>query len=129
MPNVVVFGGVITCSMGTAPSALITTSNSTVSASYIPAATVMDYAPISNIPTFVLCKSTTNPTTIAATAAASGVYTMGACIPATSSPWSPGATKTKINNISVLTDSSKCTCSYGGSVSITYAGQFKVSAS
>ncbi|MBP0021824.1 MAG: DUF4280 domain-containing protein [Cyanobacteria bacterium SBLK] len=129
MPSVVVFGGVITCSMGTAPTSLITTSNSTVSASYIPAATVMDYAPISNIPTFVLCKSTTNPTTIAATAAASGVYTMGPCIPATSSPWSPGATKTKINGISVLTDSSKCTCSYGGSISITYAGQFKVSAS
>ena len=128
MANLVTTGAVITCSMGTVPSTLIVTSNVKVFAT-LTAATVMDYAPVANIPSFALCKSTTNPTTIAATAAASGVYTPGACIPATASPWSPGAIKTKIGGLAALTDSSKCTCSYGGSISITYAGQVKVSAS
>ncbi len=128
MANLVIAGALLSCSMGTAPTALVVTSNTTV-LSTLPAATIMDYAPLTNIPTFVMCASTTNPTTIAATAAASGVYTQGACIPACAAPWSPGASKTMIGSFPALTDSCKCTCSYGGSISISFAGQVKVSAS
>lgn len=127
MANLVVTGATISCSMGTAPSALVVTSNTTVTAT-LTAATIMDYASIANIPGFTLCASTSNPTTIAATAAASGVYTQGACIPLVAAPWAPGATKTYIGNFAALTDSCTCTCSYGGTISITYAGQAKVSA-
>ncbi len=128
MANLVITGALLSCSMGTAPTALVVTSNVTV-LSTLPAATIMDYAPFVNIPTFAMCASTSNPTTIAATAAASGVYTQGACIPATAAPWSPGASKTMIGNNPALTDSCTCSCSYGGSVSITFAGQVTVSAS
>ena len=128
MANLVVTGAIVSCSMGTVLTPLMVTSNVKVFAT-LTAATVMDYAPIANISSFVLCKSTTNPTTIAATAAALGVYTPGPCIPATIAPWSPGAVKTKIGGLAALTDSSKCTCAYGGSISVTYAGQVKVSAS
>ena len=128
MANLVVTGATLSCTMGTAPTALVVTSNTTVLAT-LTAATIMDYASITNIPTFTLCASTTNPTTIAATAAASGVYTQGACIPAVAAPWSPGATTTYINNMPALNDSCQCYCSYGGTISITYAGQATVSAS
>lgn len=128
MANLVVTGATLSCTMGTAPTALVVTSNTLVLAT-LTAATIMDYASIVNIPSFALCASTTNPTTIAATAAASGVYTQGACIPVVAAPWTPGATKTTINNMAALTDSCTCTCSYGGTISITYAGQVKVSAS
>ncbi|MCG8635722.1 MAG: DUF4280 domain-containing protein [Desulfobacterales bacterium] len=128
MANLVVTGATLSCSMGTAPTALVVTSNTTVTATTT-AATIMDYASITNIPTFAMCASTSNPTTIAATAAASGVYTQGACIPACAAPWSPGASKTTIGGIAALLDSDTCSCSYGGSISITYAGQVTVSAS
>ncbi len=128
MANLVITGALLSCSMGTAPTALVVTSNATV-LSTLPAATIMDYAPLVNIPTFAMCASTSNPTTIAATAAASGVYTQGACIPACASPWSPGASKTTIGGIAALLDSDTCSCSYGGSVSISFAGQVTVSAS
>ena len=128
MASLVVSGATISCSMGTTPTALVVTSNMTVTAT-MTAATIMDYASVTNIPSFTLCASTTNPTTIAATAAASGVYTQGACIPVVAAPWLPGATKTNIGNYAALTDSCTCTCSYGGTISITYAGQVTVSAS
>ncbi len=128
MANLVITGALLSCSMGTAPTALVVTSNVTV-LSTLTAATIMDYAPLVNIPTFAMCASTSNPTTIAATAAASGVYTQGACIPACAAPWSPGAGKTTIGGIAALLDSDTCSCSYGGSVSISFAGQVKASAS
>ena len=44
--------------------------------------------------------------------------------------YSPGRTydQTYIGNYAALTDSCTCTCSYGGTISITYAGQATVSA-
>ena len=55
-----------------------------------PAATIMAFKPMANIPGFGACMSPMNPQVIAATAAALGVFTPQPCIPVTTSPWAPG---------------------------------------
>jgi hypothetical protein len=91
-----------------------------------PAATVMDYIPMVNIPTFGMCQSPANPQVAAATAAALGVLTPMPCIPMTTAPWSPGSATMKINNFPVLLDSDTCMCNWAGSISIKFAGQVTV---
>jgi len=89
------------------------------------AATVDDYAPMVNIPTLGMCKTQSNPQVAAATSAAMGVLTPQPCIPVTTSAWSPGASKVTINGIKALTDDSKCSCTWGGSITIQDAGSTK----
>jgi hypothetical protein len=125
--ELVVLGAQMQCSFGTAPAALVVTPANKTSANFVPAATVNDYIPMTNIPTFVMCTTQSNPAVAAATSAAAGTPTPAPCVPATSSPWSPGSSAVKLNNIAALTNSCKCQCSYGGSISITNAGQQKVS--
>jgi hypothetical protein len=87
-----------------------------------PAATTMDFAPMSNIPSFGVCKSPANPTVAAATSAALGVLTPMPCIPATTAPWVPGAPTITAGGKPMLTSNSKCMCMWAGSISITMAG-------
>lgn len=108
-----------TCSFGTAPATLSVTSNQIYSVANMKVATIMDFAPGANLPTFGMCNTPTNPTVASATAAALGVLTPMPCIPATAAPWAPGSLVQKINGIPVLTDNSKCMCSYGGVISIS----------
>jgi len=84
-----------------------------------------DYAPMVNIPTLGMCKTQSNPQVAAATSAAMGVLTPQPCIPVTTSAWSPGASKVTINGIKALTDDSKCSCTWGGSITIQDAGSTK----
>jgi hypothetical protein len=122
----VVTGALMLCSFGAAPCSLIVLPTNKVLASFLPAANIMDYKPVVNIPTFAMCTSMANPATASATSAASGVLTPTPCVPVTAAPWVPGAPTTLIANMPALTDSSKCICSYGGTISITFAGQVKV---
>jgi hypothetical protein len=62
---------------------------------------------------------------IAATAAAMGVLTPMACIPATSAPWVPGAPTVLIANIPALDNQCKCMCNWGGVISIVKPGTIK----
>lgn len=78
---------------------------------------------MTNIMPFGTCKSLANPTVAAATAAASGVLTQMPCIPATSSPWTPGCATVMLANQPVLNDSSKCMCMWAGVIEVTKAGQ------
>jgi len=78
-----------------------------------PPATIMDYVPVTNIPSFGNCK--------VLTAAASGVPTP--CVPATVAPWTPGSSTVMIGNKPALHDGCKLTCTVGGMISITVAGQ------
>jgi len=119
----VVMGAMMMCSFGTAPCSLIVLPTNKTLVGNMPAANIMDYKPVVNIPTFAMCTSMSNPATASATSAASGVLTPTPCVPVTSAPWAPGATKTMIANMPALNDSSKCMCSYGGVISITFAGQ------
>ncbi|WP_299605428.1 DUF4280 domain-containing protein [uncultured Aquimarina sp.] len=129
MANQVCSGAIISCPFGSAPSTLTVLPTSTVNTSNMPAATIMDYTPLVNIMSFGTCSSPSNPTVAAATSAAMGVLTPMPCVPATVSPWSPGVSDVCIGKLTALDDSSTCNCMWGGSISITFAGQVQTTAS
>lgn len=128
MPQVVTMGAMMLCSFGVAPSSLMVTPENMTNAANKPAATIMDNVPMKNIMPFGMCSSMANPTTASATSAALGVLTPTPCIPATAAPWTPGSTKVMIKNKPALLNSDKLMCNWGGSISITMAGQFTVQA-
>jgi len=123
MAKQVVMGALMQCSFGMAPSSLLVTSQQQCLSGGMLAATIMDHAPIANIPTFGMCTSIANPVVAAATATALGVLTPMPCVPATSSPWVPGAPTHMIGNFLALNDTSKCMCNWAGVISITMPGQ------
>ena len=83
----------------------------------------MDHKPVANILPFGMCTTPSNPAVAAATSAAMGVLTPVPCVPATSMPWVTGATTVLIAYQPALNDSSKLMCNWGGSISVSYAGQ------
>lgn len=101
MPIQVVNGATLMCSFGVAPSTLVVLPEKRTLSSGQPAATIMDFVPMKNIMTFGMCLSPSNPQVIAATAAASGVFTPQPCIPVTT-PWKPGAPTVLIGGIPAL---------------------------
>jgi hypothetical protein len=125
MAKVVVLGAGLKCSFGAAPSKLVVVPPM-YTATKKAIATIMDFAPVVNIPPFGMCQSTTNPQVIAATAAALGVLTPMPCVPATAAPWAPGATKVKVGKKAALLDNCKLNCTWAGVIEVTDAGQTKV---
>lgn len=119
----VCMGAMMQCSFGVAPSTLVVLPTNAVLAGGPPAATIMDHAPIVNVPPFGMCQSLANPTVAAATAAALGVLTPMPCVPATAAPWIVGAPTVLIGNMPALNDSSKLMCNWGGVIQITNPGQ------
>jgi hypothetical protein len=83
----------------------------------------MDFAPLMNIPTFGMCQSLANPEVASATTAALGVLTPMPCVPVTTAPWISGSPTVLIGSLPALNSTSTCMCSYGGVISISYAGQ------
>jgi Domain of unknown function (DUF4280) len=127
MPQQVCMGALMQCSFGAAPAPLIVIPKGPpVLTVGMPAATIMDFVPIVNIPTFGLCYSPANPVVIAATIAKLGVFTPMPCVPATVVPWIPGASKVLINKMPALTNTSICNCLWGGIIGVIYPGQIKV---
>jgi len=119
MGQQVVMGAMLQCSFGAAPSSLIVIPKGPPTMAGGPlAATIMDFAPIANIPPFGMCSSIANPMVAAATAAALGVLTPMPCIPV--------APTVLINNFPALNNSAKCMCTWGGVISINMPGQFTV---
>ena len=129
MANLVCMGAAMQCSFGVAPSSLVVLPQNAVLAGGTPAATIMDNAPIVNIPPFGMCSSPSNPTVAAATAAALGVLTPMPCVPVTSAPWTPGVPTVMIGNMPALDDQSKLMCNWGGVIQINFAGQATVQSS
>lgn len=124
MGVLVVNGAMMSCvPFGAAPSALIVLPARLTNASSMPVATIMDNAPMLNIPPFGVCTSLANPTVAAATAAASGVLTPMPCIPVTAAPWAPGSPTVLVGNLPALNNTSKLMCSWGGVIQITMPGQ------
>lgn len=115
-------GAMMVCSFGMAPSTLVVLPVSRVTVAGQPAATIMDFAPITNIPPFGMCNSMANPAVAAATAAKLGVFTPSACVPVTA-PWIPGAPTVMIGGKPALNATSTCMCSWGGVITITMPGQ------
>ncbi|NOT09775.1 MAG: DUF4280 domain-containing protein [Gemmatimonadales bacterium] len=122
MGKAVCLGASLQCSFGVAPSSLIVLPANRVLTG-TPMATVMDYAPIVNVPPFGMCSSPTNPVVIAATAAALGVPTPAPCIPLTPAPWTPGSPTVLVGGIPALNNTSTLTCAWGGVIQITAPGQ------
>lgn len=123
MANPVVQTSLCTCSFGTAPCPLSVTSQQTVSTCNMLQATIMDNKPA----TFGMCNNPANPTVASATAAAMGVLTPMPCVPLTLSPWTPGAVTITVCGKTLLNNSSKLMCSYGGVISITMTPAMTVS--
>lgn len=124
MAQQVVMGATMQCSFGVAPSSLIVIPKGLPALSSGPfAATIMDFAPIVNIPPFGMCTSIANPTVAAATAAALGVLTPMPCLPVIPAPWAPGSPTVLINNFPALNNTSKCMCAWGGIIQILNPGQ------
>ena len=128
MPKLVVMGAMLKCDKGTAPSSLAVIPSAATTGDGPPAATIMDFAPMVNIPPFAMCQGTNsaNPAVAAATAAASGTPTPAPCIPVTTSPWSPGSSTTTIGGNKALTADSTCKCAWTGTIEITDAGQSSI---
>jgi Domain of unknown function (DUF4280) len=127
MVTQVCMGATLQCSFGLIPSKLIVTPKGEPTMAGGPlAATIMDHVPLVNIVSFGLCAAPTNPTVIAATAAALGVFTPMPCIPVTLAPWAPGSPTILINNFPALNNTSKCMCGWLGVISIVNPGQSTV---
>jgi hypothetical protein len=77
-----------------------------------------------NIKPFGMCTSIANPTVASATAAAMGVLTPMPCVPATVSPWVPGAPTVLVNMMPALNNTSKLMCMWAGVIQVVVPGQF-----
>lgn len=119
-------GATLKCSFGVAPAVLNVLPTNCTLVGGMPAANIMDYIPMVNVGTFGMCQSLANPTVAAATAAALGALTPMPCIPATASPWIPGATTVLIGKMPALDASCTLMCSYAGAITITYPGQVQM---
>jgi hypothetical protein len=119
----------LACSMGSSPSKLsVPPTNQTYGGSN-PAATVQDMKPQVNIAPFGMCQSPLNPQVASATAAAGGTLTPQPCVPATSTPWTPGSTSVAIVGAAgpaMLSDACKCICQWGGNIQVQDPGQTEI---
>lgn len=123
MGKAVVSGAVLKCSMGASPGSLtVVPPGGRVTANQMAVATVMDFAPTTNIAPFGMCKTLSNPQVASATSAAQGVLTPQPCIPVTTAPWQPGSSKVTIGMLPALTDNSTCMCMWGGTITVKQAG-------
>lgn len=128
MSQLVVSGATLSCSFGLAPSTL-TVIPPTVDVSGVPAANIMDYAPMVNVASFGMCITQANPAVAAATSAALGTPTPAPCVPVTTAPWAPGAPTVLLRGSPALTATCQCMCTWGGVITITQPGQATVSTS
>lgn len=126
MGRLVCMGAMLQCSLGMAPSALVVLPLHRV-LSGTPDANIMDHQPLLNILPFGLCQSLANPAVAAATAAAMGVLTPMPCLPATTTPWLPGAATVMLGGMPALHDGCSLMCLWGGLISVQSPGQFTVS--
>ncbi|GLK97014.1 DUF4280 domain-containing protein [Achromobacter insolitus] len=115
-------GAALMCSFGAAPSVL-NVIPAGVLAGALPAATIMDHAPVVNVAPFGLCSCLGNPAVAAATAAALGALTPMPCMPATPAPWLPGSPTVLIGGKPALQDASMLMCAWGGVIRITAPAQ------
>ncbi len=126
MPMQVCMGAMMQCSFGLAPSSLVVLPKNLVQTNMVPDANIMDHIPLVNIMPFGMCTAPTNPTVIAATAAALGVPTPMPCIPATPAPWIPGAPTVNLAFFPTLDDTSKLMCTWAGVITFVTPGEFTV---
>ena len=114
-------GGQMMCSFGTAPANLMVLPAKKTMAT-LPAATIMDNIPMTNIMPFGMCNSVANPATKRPPPV---FFTPSPCIPATAAPWAPGSATVLIGGVPALDAMSKCMCNWGGVIQFVNPGQQK----
>jgi hypothetical protein len=119
-------GSTLTCSVGAAPSVLTVTPKAMVDRVAMAAANVGDQVPMAEVQPFGMCSSLANPTVASATSAANGVLTPMPCVPNIPAPWTPGNPLVLVGGLPVVTQTSTCTCAWGGVITVTQAGQTTV---
>jgi Domain of unknown function (DUF4280) len=119
-------GATLQCSFGVAPSVLnVLPTNRTLTGG-MPAANIMDHIPLVNIMPFGMCQSLANPMVAAATAAALGALTPMPCIPATATPWIPGAPTMLLGNMPSLDSNCTLMCNWAGVIKVVMPGQMQM---
>ena len=119
-------GAQMMCTFGMMPSQLVVLPVNRVMTSQVPDANIMDNIPMVNIMPFGMCMSIANPAVAAATAAALGVLTPMPCIPATTTPWTPGAPNVMLGNMPTLDNTSMLMCMWAGVITFVTPGEFTV---
>lgn len=117
----VVGTAMLVCPFAAGPGSLNVLPASRVLVEGRPAATVVDAAPMVNVPSFGMCMSLANPTVAAATAAALGVLTPMPCVPATT-PWVGGSMTVLIGGKPALVQGASCQCAFGGTIQVVVPG-------
>ena len=123
MSKYVCNGAKMKCSFGTGTASLIVLPTKKILEEKQPAANIMDYAPMVNIPSFGNCLTVTNPVVAAATAKNAGVLEPKPCVPVTTAPWTPGKSDVLMAKMPALTDDCTNLCTWTGVITITNAGQ------
>jgi hypothetical protein len=118
LADLVCTGAALQCSMGSSPATFSATSQSVVAPTG--AGTVSDTS-ASNVPTFGMCQSLSNPQVAAASSA--GPLVPQPCSPVIVAPWSPGSTSITVGGLAALDDSCQCACAWAGTITVSSAGQ------
>lgn len=123
MTQLVTNGAQLTCSFGTIPSTFIVAPTKRVNAANMPVATVMDFIPLTNVMSFGMCITLSNPQVAAMTSAALGVLTPQPCMPVTTTPWVPGVPTVSVGGQQVLNNSCTLNCMWQGIITVANPGQ------
>ena len=129
MPLQVCMGATMMCTFGLAPSNLVVLPPPKFTlTNQMPDANIQDHIPMVNIMPFGMCISVANPAVAAAIAAALGVLTPMPCVPATPSPWVPGAVSPPVllGNFPSLDNVSILNCMWAGVITFITPGEFTV---
>jgi hypothetical protein len=128
MTQLVCAGAQLSCSMGSTQPKFMPTPRPTTAGGQA-VGTVSDFKPTTNIPSFGMCQSLSNPQVSQATSAANGVLTPQPCMPVIQSPWAPGSTTVTLSGQPALVATSSCACLWAGKISVVTPGQMAASAS
>ena len=125
MAKYVCNGATLKCSMGLSPSTLIVIPPA-VTTEKKQMANMMDFVPVTNIPTFGMCNATANPAVAAATSAALGVHTPAPCVPNIVAPWVGCKTNVLVRKSPALLKNSSLMCLWSGKIEVSVEGQSTV---
>jgi uncharacterized Zn-binding protein involved in type VI secretion len=109
-------GAMLKCAFGDVPMPLVVVPGERPTIDGMPMATLEDFVPMENIPSFAVCTAPANPETKNPTGQAP-------CVPIIDAPWDPGAPNVLIDGIPALTMGSMCLCQWAGLIEILDPGQ------
>lgn len=123
MPHQVCNSAQLTCTLGSAPSALVVPPTHRMLTSHQAGANILDHQSLLNIQPFGLCRSRANPVVADATRRAQGRLTPMPCIPNTPTPWVPGGATVVLDFVPALDQRGTLACAWAGVITVTAPGQ------